>query len=64
MTFSSLEDTISLDNPILFIDAFVENIDLRALGFEVNLGFIPNFFMRAEKHAKTKQKLLHKKRGL
>ena len=35
MTFSSLEDTISADNPIRFIDAFVENIDLKALGFEV-----------------------------
>lgn len=35
MVFSSLEDTISHDNPVRFIDAFVENIDLVALGFFV-----------------------------
>ena len=35
MSIASLEDTISTDNPIRFIDAFVENIDLKALGFEV-----------------------------
>ena len=62
MTFASLEDTISLDNPILFIDAFVENIDLRVLGFYVNFGIFRNFFMRAEKHAKTNLVLLHKKK--
>ena len=33
MCFSSLEDTISLDNPIRFIDAFVETIALESLGF-------------------------------
>ncbi|MEG2310239.1 hypothetical protein [Chryseobacterium sp.] len=31
----SLEDSISGDNPVRFIDAFVENIDLKALGFEL-----------------------------
>ncbi|MEM0543960.1 transposase, partial [Flavobacterium sp. j3] len=30
---SSLEDTISQDNPIRFIDAFVNSIDLEKLGF-------------------------------
>jgi transposase len=35
MTIASLESSISTDNPIRFIDAFVENIDLKALGFEV-----------------------------
>lgn len=35
MTISSLESSISKDNPIRFIDAFVENIDLKALCFEV-----------------------------
>ncbi|MEM0544164.1 transposase, partial [Flavobacterium sp. j3] len=30
---SSLEDTISQDNPIRFIDAFVNLIDLEKLGF-------------------------------
>ena len=35
MTISSLESRIASDNPIRFIDAFVENIDLKALGFEV-----------------------------
>jgi transposase len=35
MAFSSLEDSISADNPIRFIDAFVEMIDLDSLGFEV-----------------------------
>ena len=35
MVFTSLEDSISKDNPVRFIDAFVENIDLKALGFEL-----------------------------
>jgi hypothetical protein len=30
MTIASLEDTISADNPIRFIGAFVEHIDLKA----------------------------------
>jgi len=33
LRFTSLEDTISQDNPVRFIDAFVENISLKALGF-------------------------------
>ena len=35
MYFSSLEDTISPENPIRFIDAFVETIALESLGFSV-----------------------------
>lgn len=35
MIFTSLEQNISDDNPVRFIDAFVENIDLGALGFEL-----------------------------
>ena len=31
---SSLEDTISQDNPVRFIDAFVNHIDLNKIGFE------------------------------
>ena len=35
MRFSSLEDTISPDNQLRFIDAFVEYIDLSKLDFAV-----------------------------
>ena len=35
MHFSSLEDTISPDNQVRFIDAFVEYIDLSKLDFAV-----------------------------
>ena len=35
MCFSSLEDTISPDNPIRFIDACAEAIALEFLGFSV-----------------------------
>jgi len=35
MCFSSLEDTISLENPVRFIDAFVETIALKNLGFSL-----------------------------
>ncbi len=35
MTFSSLENAISASNPIRFIDVYVENVDLRILGFDV-----------------------------
>ena len=35
MTISSIESSISADNPIRFIDAFVEHIDLKAAGIEV-----------------------------
>ena len=30
---SSIEDTISQDNPVRFIDAFVNSIDLERIGF-------------------------------
>lgn len=35
MRISSLEDTISPDNPVRFIDAFVSFLDLSKLGFSV-----------------------------
>ena len=35
ITIDSLESSISANNPIRFIDAFVGHIDLKALGFEV-----------------------------
>ena len=35
MVFTSLEQNISDDNPVRFIDAFVQNIDLEALDFEL-----------------------------
>lgn len=35
MRFSSLEDTISLDNQVRFIDAFVAFIDISKLGFAI-----------------------------
>ena len=37
MVFTSLEDAISEDNSVRFVDAFVENIDLKALGFELQM---------------------------
>ena len=36
MTLGSLEDKITDDNPVRFIDAFVEHLDLPKLGFIVN----------------------------
>ena len=35
LQISSLEDKIALDNPVRFIEAFVEYISLEALGFTV-----------------------------
>ena len=35
MVFTSFEERISEDNPVRFIDAFVENINLKVLGFEL-----------------------------
>ena len=35
MRFSSVEDAISLDNQVGFIEDFVESIDLIKLGFSV-----------------------------
>lgn len=37
LVFSSLEDCISTDNPVRFIDAFVESIDLQSLGFGLQM---------------------------
>ncbi|WP_189318538.1 hypothetical protein [Flavobacterium sp. LM5] len=33
LQISSLEDTITLDNPVRFIEAFVEYLSLESLGF-------------------------------
>ena len=35
LQISSLEDQIALDNPVRYIEAFVEYISLEALGFTV-----------------------------
>lgn len=35
MQFYTLEDRISQDNPVRFVDAFVDKIELDKLGFEV-----------------------------
>jgi hypothetical protein len=35
MVFSSLEDTILPENPVRFIDAFVEALSLHTLGFSI-----------------------------
>ena len=35
LQISNLEDKIALDNPVCFIEAFVKNISLEALGFTV-----------------------------
>jgi transposase len=35
MSFSSLEDLISLNNPVRFVDAFVDALSLVALGFKI-----------------------------
>ena len=37
MMLSSLEDTITADNPVRFIDAFVGTIDLEKLGFSIRV---------------------------
>ena len=33
LVFSTLEMQIEQDNPVCFVDAFVEHLDLRQLGF-------------------------------
>ncbi|MCZ8090746.1 hypothetical protein [Flavobacterium sp.] len=53
MQVSSLEDTISQDNPVRFIDAFVNSIDLEKIGFTPRvlktIHFNPScFFKRRE----------------
>ncbi|WP_157844167.1 hypothetical protein [Chryseobacterium sp. Leaf180] len=35
MIFTSLEQNSTKDNPVRFIDAFVKNVQLGALGFEL-----------------------------
>ena len=37
MVFTSLDDSISEDNFVRFIDVFVEKIDLKAVGFELQI---------------------------
>ena len=36
ITLSSLDDKITVDNPVRFVDAFVEHIDLSKPGFIIN----------------------------
>lgn len=35
ITFGSLEEAISADDPVRFLDAFVEKLDLLKLGFQM-----------------------------
>ena len=35
MVFSSLEDTILPENPVRFVDAFVEALSIHTLGFSI-----------------------------
>ena len=35
ISFSSIEDSIEKDNPIRVIEAFIEHINLKELGFEI-----------------------------
>ena len=37
ITMGSLEDKISVENPVRLVDAFVEHIDLGKLGFNINI---------------------------
>ena len=47
---SSLEDSISQDNPVRFIDAFVNSIDLEKIGFTPRvlktIHFNPSYFLK------------------
>jgi hypothetical protein len=47
LQLSSLEDKITLDNPVRFIEAFVEHISLEVLGFTTRIlksdGIVPNY---------------------
>ena len=45
---SSLEDKITSENPVRFIEAFIENISLQALGF-TNQGSKSGDFAEREK---------------
>jgi len=50
---SSLEDSISQDNPVRFIDAFVNSIDLEKIGFTPRvlktILFNPSYFPKTRK---------------
>ena len=37
LAFGSLDDLVSVDNPVRLIDAFADNLDLKRLGFDVNV---------------------------
>jgi transposase len=37
LTFGGLDDLVSADNPVRLIDAFADNLDLKRLGFDVNV---------------------------
>lgn len=50
MTIASLEDTISVDNPIRFIDAFVDKLDTK------HQCVLPEPSEEDENHSTTKQK--------
>jgi hypothetical protein len=41
----SLEDTISQDNPVQFIDAFVHSINLERIGFRESGNFTAQWLM-------------------
>jgi hypothetical protein len=56
LRMSSLEDTISQDNPVRFIEAFVENISI------VKLGFTAQTIKCEAKHAKTRRFVDSKKK--
>ncbi|MEM0575833.1 hypothetical protein [Flavobacterium polysaccharolyticum] len=47
LQLSSLEDKISLENPVRFMEAFVEYISLELLGFKTSIlkseGIVPNY---------------------
>ena len=53
MTIASLESSISADNPIRFIDAFVEHVDLKAVGFEMQT-------LKTEGRPPSETKIFHK----
>ena len=53
ITFSSLEDKITADNPVRFLEAFVEQLELEKLSFVVpelktegRLSFEPRIFWK------------------
>ncbi|MBL0343650.1 MAG: hypothetical protein IPP71_24010 [Bacteroidetes bacterium] len=53
ITFGSLEEAISVDDPVRFLDAFVEKPDLFKLGFQMKIiqvegrpSFHPTLFLK------------------